>query len=180
MTTKKTVSMKENLDPNYRNDITKQDNSRSPEVAEDRGERPIDRSEEVVEIDGQKFIRTIERSLRDDNPNLKLDSKPGFYRRWVSAYMPGRLQKMVNLGFRHATTLSGKLIKPVERTTQTGLKEKLIPMEIPVEMREQFERAENLKAEALDKQVDSKFAGQNLGANNSQTYVISDNQQKIK
>lgn len=169
---------RQNLDPAYRDDITKQSDSREYDKAESRSPRPSDREEEVVEIAGEKFIRTPTKSLRNDNPVLPLEKKAGFYRRWVNFSTPGRAQQMANLGFKQCTTLEGKLIKPIERTTKTGIKEKLVPMEIPeLEMKE-FERAEALLVRNKDQEANENFNGQSLGYN-SQTYIVSDKQQII-
>jgi hypothetical protein len=169
---------KQNLDPAYRDDITKQSDSREYDKAESRSPRPSDRDEEIVEIAGEKFIRTPTKSLRNDNPVLPLEKKAGFYRRWINASTPGRLQQVVNLGFKQCTTIEGKLIKAIERTTKTGIKEKLIPMEIPEEIRNEFERAEALLVRNKDQEANNAFKDQSLGYN-SQTYIVSDKQQTI-
>ncbi len=169
---------RQNLDPAYRDDVTKQSDSREYDKAESRSPRPSDREEEVVEIAGEKFIRTPTKSLRNDNPVLPLEKKAGFYRRWINASTPGRLQKVINLGFKQCATVEGKLIKPIERTTKTGIKEKLIPMEIPEEMQKEFERAEALLVSNKDQQANNAFNGQSLGYS-SQTYIVSDKQQII-
>ena len=172
------IKSKENLDPAYRDDITKQSNSRDYNKAESRSSRPSDRNEEIVEINGEKFIRTPTKSLNNNNPVLPLEKKTGFYRRWINASTPGRLQQIVNLGFKQCTTFEGKIINAIERTTKTGIKEKLIPMEIPEELVKEFERAEALLVRNKDQQANNAFNGQSLGYN-SQTYIVSDKQQTI-
>lgn len=146
----------------------------------DRPERFTDRNVEIVKMpDGKEFIRTPRTTLKRVGALSDLPKKPGFVRRWVSSNIPGRIQDLIDLGYKPATDENGNDIAPIRGgTNKQGETFMRYAMEISEEMHSKIERDNKIKAQNKQQESVEKMKGVDLGAG-SLTYVGHDSQKSV-
>lgn len=146
----------------------------------DRPERQVNRDVEIVKLpDGIEFIRTPRSTLKRAGALSDLPKKPGFIRRWVSSNIPGRIQDLIDLGYKPATDENGNDIAPIRGgTNKQGETFMRYAMEISEEMNAKIERDNKIKAMNKQQEVLDKMRGNNLGSG-SFTYVGHDSQKSV-
>ena len=142
--------------------------------------RPTTRDREVVKLpDGREFIRTPRTSSYRDGSQSDLPKKPGFRRRWVSANLPGQLQRVIDLGYKPATDENGMEIAPVRGgINKQGETFVRYAMEISEEQHKLIERKKKDDNEKLNEETRDKMRGADLGFNSS-TYMGHDSQRFV-
>jgi hypothetical protein len=163
------------------NRLNSKDHARERLVrTDDRESRPVNRDFEVVKLpDGKEFIRTPRTSLKRFGSVSDLPKKPGFVRRWVSSNIPGRIQDLVDLGYKPATDENGVEIAPIRGgTNKQGETFMRYAMEISEEMNKKIERDNKIRAESKQQESLEKMKGNDLGSG-SMTYVGHDSQKTI-
>lgn len=145
-----------------------------------RSSRPVNRDIEVIKLpDGKEFIRTPRTSLKRAGALSDLPKKPGFIRRWVSSNIPGRIQDLIDLGYKPATDENGIQIAPIRGgTNKQGETFMRYAMEISEEMSAKIERDNKIKIQNKQKETLEKMQGQDLGSG-SMTYVGYDSQKSV-
>ena len=120
------------------------------EIQDSRESRPTTRDHEVVKMpDGREFISSPRTSLKRAGALSDLPKKVGFIRRWVSSNIPGRIQDLIDLGYRPATDENGTEIAPIRGGTN------------------------KIKSEASRQENREKMKGTSLGYSSS-TYIGQD------
>jgi hypothetical protein len=145
------------------------------EIQDSRESRPTTRDHEVVKMpDGREFISSPRTSLKRAGALSDLPQKAGFLRRWVSSNIPGRIQDLIDLGYRPATDENGIEIAPIRGgTNKQGETFMRYAMEISEEMNAKIERDKKIKSEANRQEHLDKMKGASLGFKSS-TYIGQD------
>lgn len=149
-------------------------------VEDSRQSRPTTRDYEVVKLpDGREFVRNPRSSLKRTGAFSDLPHKPGFRRRWVSSNIPGRIQDLIDLGYKPATDENGIEIAPKRGgVSKMGETFQMFAMEISEEMHAQIERDKKIKVESKKQDSLEKMSNADLGFGSS-TYVSKDSQKFV-
>lgn len=126
-------------------------NNKSNENRSSRESRVDDRdsSLEVTLPDGRKLIRRPTENLGSVGYKLAAPKKEGFYRRWVSDEVDGKIQQYIDIGFVPAVDELGQALQPRRGgNRKNGQEYKMYLLEIPT--------LELEKLKAKHKEIDSQ------------------------
>jgi len=156
--------------------ITDLSNSRGRDDLEFRGTRPENR--DVIEVtmpDGSKFLKR-ERTALGKSDRLYLPEKKGFKRHWFNAVEASRIQYAIDCGFVPATDSNGSLIQAIDGDVdQKGVRQKMYPMEVPIEHWNMLQKNTKLERESLNiaKEIETEM-NQSLDNRGSKTQIFED------
>lgn len=139
------------------------------------------RDREIVRLpDGKEFIRNPRTYLKRNGALSDLPQKAGYIRRWVSSNLPNRIQDLIDLGYKPATTDNGIEIAPIRGgVNKKGETFMRYAMEISEEMNAKIQRDNQIKINNQQQESIDKLSGKDLGLG-SMTYIVKDQKKLIK